>query len=257
MTLTSTTTNRRFAVCPRSSAFLWLLLLLVASSNAATDGIFMNVWSDDNSMKQEDCAMIITHPDINEGNPTLVDDAISAVFQTCISKGSSGWYQDFELFHNTGEVADANAGAGDLQRRQRVMVAAVPEDVAEEQDEEEEAEDPNQVERRLPTCPPGCGGWTCGSNCNLCCLVCGQQQYCGGDCQTCRRRLGAPEEQSLFDDEEMRSLAIIKSTHIINVPVAEECRDELQALATKLNALNNKCLGNAISLNKVTPIITL
>jgi hypothetical protein len=240
MTLTSITT--RLSV--------WLLLVVASSSlltgvNAGKDNIFMNVWSADESMKQEDCAKTIQHPDINKGKSTIVDDAISDVFRDCIKEGSKGVYINYALDHYT--IAAATI---DYNMTQQVPTTQRDDTIA---------------HRRLPSCPPSCGGWTCGSNCNLCCLLCGLRQYCGGTCQSCRRRLGSPEEPSFLDEvvevkeeeEEDRSLAKIKSTHIIIDPIAVECRDELRVLTTKLNARNNFCLGTANGLERVTPVITL
>jgi hypothetical protein len=242
MTLTSTT----------SRLSVWLLLLVACSSllNGANavgnDDVFMNVWSGDESMKQVDCAKTITHPDINSGKPTIVDDAISATFATCIHEGSNGAYEVYDLDHYTVELATTDYN---MAQQQELL------------------QETDSAHRRLPTCPPSCGGWTCGSNCNLCCLACGQRMYCGGQCQSCRRRLGAPEEPSFLDEvvndeeqeeeEDVRSLTLIKSTRIIIDPIAEDCRDELRVLATKLNSVNNFCLGIAQALQKVTPVITL
>jgi hypothetical protein len=234
MTLTSITT--RLSV--------WLLLVVASSSlltgvNAGKEDFFMNVWSADESMKQEDCAKTIQHPDINKNIPTIVDDAISDVFRDCIKEGSNGVFINYDLEHYT--IAEATTDYNMAQTTQVENLFA---------------------HRRLPSCPPSCGGWTCGSNCNLCCLLCGLRQYCGGTCPSCRRRLGSPEEPSFLnevveeeEEEEDRNLA--KATAAVTDPIAVECRDELRVLTTKLNAKNNFCLGTANGLERVTPVITL
>jgi hypothetical protein len=44
----------------------------------------------------------------------------------------------------------------------------------------------------LTSCPPGCGAGSCGSNCKLCCLYCGIQVYCDGQCPTCPQKKKKP-----------------------------------------------------------------
>jgi hypothetical protein len=210
-----------------SSRPLLLLLLLAASTLTGTNAganIMTKAFSADGSMVQEDCTKEITHPGINGGAVIRVEDAITDVLAKCIDEGSNGKYEGYELEHNTGAL--------------EVVSTSVVE---------------NEGTRRLPTCPPSCGGWTCGSNCNLCCLICGSYQFCGGHCYTCRRRLGTPEEAF---EEEMRNLAASATLTTEEAGIAQDCLADLRQFAEKLNSQGNKCLGNSDTLNKVLPMIS-
>jgi hypothetical protein len=211
---------------------LLLLLVLVASSlltgtNAAN--IMTKAFSADGSMIPDDCLKEITHPGINVGIAIRVEDAISDLFAKCIDEGSNGKYEGYELEHNTGalEVVDVSTSTVDVVQ--------------------------NDATRRLPTCPPSCGGWTCGSNCNLCCMLCGTYLFCGGHCYSCRRRLGTPEEAF---EEEMRKLSASATLTTEEAGIARDCLADLRAFAEKLNSQGNRCLGNWEALNKVLPIIS-
>jgi hypothetical protein len=113
-------------------ALLLLLILLVGGSTLKgihATNIFMSVWSNDQSMKRDDCTKTITHFEINQGSPTLVDDAIGSAFTACITEGSDGTFMNIDLEHNTGT---------NLQMRQRKMLRATVEDVSTREKQEED-----------------------------------------------------------------------------------------------------------------------
>jgi hypothetical protein len=248
-----TTRNTTWLVIrPRPALLLLLSLLLGGSTLKGTNAtnIFMSVWSNDQSMKRDDCIKTITNVGINQGSPTLVDDAIGSAFTACIAEGSDGTFMNIDLDHNTGT---------NLQMRHRRMLRATVEEVTtreEQQEEEEEGEEVQlffQADRGLTSCPPGCGAGSCGSNCNVCCLFCGIQQYCGGQCPTCPPK---KRPSSLTFDGEMATTMFTQSTmSLIKDGVKEECLSAMQMIATKLNQSGNMCLGNSNTLT-VTPIFS-
>jgi hypothetical protein len=77
--------------------------------------------------------------------------------------------------------------------------------------------------------------------------------YCGGQCYTCRRRLGTPEEAF---EEEMRKLSASATLTTDEASIARDCLDDLRGFAEKLNSQGNFCLGHSEALNKVLPIIS-
>jgi hypothetical protein len=199
----------------------------------------MSVWSNDQPMKRDDCTKTITHIEINQGSPTLVDDAIGSAFTACITEGSNGTFMNIDLEHNTGT---------NLQMRTVEEVST-----REKQEEDKVEELVFQSDRGLTSCPPGCGAGSCGSNCNLCCLYCGIQQYCGGQCPTCPPKKKKP---ALTFDGEMATTMFVQTTNsLIKDGVKEECLSAMQMIATKLNQSGNMCLGNSNTLT-VTPIFS-
>jgi hypothetical protein len=215
-------------ICSRPLLLLLLLVAVTFTQTNAGANIMTKAFSEDGSMVPEDCTKEITHPGINGGNVILVEDAISDAFAKCIDDGSNGKYEGYELEHNTGALE---------------VVSTATHDVV-----------PNDATRRLPTCPPSCGGWTCGSNCNLCCLICGSYQFCGGHCYTCKkRRLGTPGEAF---EEEMRNLAASATLTTEESGIAQDCLADLRQFAEKLNSQGNMCLGLSNALNKVLPVIS-
>jgi hypothetical protein len=239
-----TTRNTTWLVIrPRPTLLLSLLLLVGGSTLKGTNAtnIFMNVWSNDHSMNRDHCAVTITHIGINQGSPTIVDDAIGAAFTSCIMVGSEGDFMNINLEHNTGT---------NLEVRQRKMLRTTVEEATTRQEQEDE-EEFFQAERGLTSCPSGCGAGTCGSNCNLCCLYCGIQVYCGGTCPTCTKK---KTTTGTFDDEGTNIFGF-GTTSYLREGIETECLSAMQTIATKLNESGNMCLGHSNTLT-VTPIFS-